>query len=257
MSQIPQRRTRPPQQVSCPHCGTANERGARNCRQCDCMMKVRPKAAIAADYYDDPPQVARSVDRTRGAGCLIALAILGVVAFAMYAIGTNNRGSPALEQTTAYATTIFPTATSEVVGIKVADSVAPPTQPPVEAFAPEPTSTTEPLPTEPPPTQPPPPPVEQVLSFKGATGQNTPPFDLAGGTYEAKWAAKLNSSSCLFLINMVSTKDASDTTKIASSVIQEGSPMADSTFLYNVVGGQYYIAVTESGCSWEVTLTPK
>ncbi len=107
-----------------------------------------------------------------------------------------------------------------------------------------------------------PPPGEQPITLSGSQDQNTPPFELRGGTYTARWSAQLRSgeSSCFVGVRVRRTMDQRSLDSIISTTLsrRQGAPSANGeTILYGVTPGLYYLDVNTSGCDWSVTIAPQ
>lgn len=101
---------------------------------------------------------------------------------------------------------------------------------------------------------------EQPTTLSGTTSQNTRAFQLAGGSYTAKWTAKLQArqSSCYVGARLNRADDQSMVESVMSTTLnqQTAASASGETQLYGVKAGRYYLDATTTGCDWGVTFIP-
>jgi hypothetical protein len=140
-------------------------------------------------------------------------------------------------------------------------------------LAPPPRSA-EPKPTEPPApppvaeparpqaAAPPPPPPAEKITLSGNTSQNTRPFDLRGGHYTVTWETRLQrgQTSCYSGASLRRVESGRQVELLYNLTLSERDGRTSASGenqVYSVAAGQYFLDVSETGCSWSVTLRPQ
>lgn len=100
---------------------------------------------------------------------------------------------------------------------------------------------------------------EDPVKLSGERSQNTKAFTLRGGNYAVHWEVKRQADSACFgsgALRRVSDSRMVEALYDASLNVGADRTAAGDTQVYNIGGGQYYLA--ESGsCSWSVTISPQ
>ena len=107
-----------------------------------------------------------------------------------------------------------------------------------------------------PPPQPPQPPVgEQPVMLNGNTGQKTTPFHLNGSNYSLTWTGRDMSGYGCYLGIIMKAVDPNVRffELIANKAVGDNATESNTTQLYNVKSGDYYLDVN-TGCEWQVTI---
>jgi hypothetical protein len=92
------------------------------------------------------------------------------------------------------------------------------------------------------------------ITVTGSGIENSAPFHLNGGDYRVAWTATPHSDGgCYHGLHLEPT-GGSGGEWLAAEMIDTAAPMNDSTYVYGVSAGSYYINAN-SGCDWTVTLS--
>jgi hypothetical protein len=117
--------------------------------------------------------------------------------------------------------------------------------------------TPEPTP-EPPPTVAPT--AATTLTFEGQSARKTEPFTLSAGTYKVDYkltnAGNFQCFTAAVVLHNVNEKDPNMFTgeRITSDSVPEGQTLQQTTYIYNVATGTYYIDA-DTRCTWTITIT--
>jgi hypothetical protein len=106
---------------------------------------------------------------------------------------------------------------------------------------------------------------EAPIIVSGVGNQTSAPFYLAGGTYRGNWSAWGEAAEfppCTHSAELLAVDPANAATAgghvsdMASLVSVPATGASDTSYLYNIKPGEYYVDVT-SACSWQIALSPE
>jgi hypothetical protein len=105
---------------------------------------------------------------------------------------------------------------------------------------------------------PPQPPAQsgETFTFNGTTTTKTDQFHLAGGNYKASWKATASQYGCYIGASLKATDPNLFVFEtIANATVAKNETRSDSTNIYGLKAGDYYIDVLASTCqSWSITV---
>jgi hypothetical protein len=144
-----------------------------------------------------------------------------------------------------------------------------PVRPPVPTVAPRPTDipvpseTPQPTVTPVPPSETPPPAATvEGVTVGAKTGSKSAPFQLAGGAYALDYTLKDNTNSTIGcyvgymdLVNIAFTEDSfKGHERFSSMGFMDTGTFAETSYVYNIPPGTYFVDATISSCEWSATI---
>jgi hypothetical protein len=102
-------------------------------------------------------------------------------------------------------------------------------------------------------------PLADAVTFDGSGMRESPPFEVAPGTYTLNWTAGLRdgSNTCPLSLSLV---DAANPVRgrrlVVNELVTRDGLVAGDTFVHGLDGGAYYFAVNSTCPRWTLSLTP-